>query len=97
MTHSNLKILLYRAIGLMLLFNPFLLDISPDQNAHAMGFLGKSAGGNKSSGSRVAISDPESEPGGQPPVHPTPEPATMLLVGGGIIGLAALKKKFMKK
>jgi hypothetical protein len=90
---SKLKILIYVAIGLMLLFTPFLLDVSPDGKAHAMGILSGSGGGGGSSDSQIVVADPESAP----PVHHTPEPATLLLVGGGAIGLAALRKKFMKK
>ena len=86
MIYSKLKILIYVAIGLTLLFTPFLLDISPDGKAHAMGFLGGSGGG-----------DNASVTGSAPAVHHTPEPTTLLLFGGGAIGLAALRKKFKKK
>ena len=93
MIHSKQRILIYVAMALALLFTPFLLDISPDGKAQAMGILGGSGGNNNSSDGGVAVVSP----GDQPPVHHTPEPATMLLVGGGAIGLVALRKKFRKK
>ena len=97
MLYSRLKLLFCLMIGLALLFSPFVLELSSDGKANAMGFLGSSGGSSKSSGSQVAVADPESKPGDQPPVYPNPEPATLLLVGGGALGLVALRKKFKKK
>ena len=111
MSHSKLKILHPLIAGLALLFVPILLEVPSDGKAYAMGFLGKKAKNDGSSGSRVALSDPDSNPGQEPapeqrpgepnsaPNRPTPvpEPATWLLFGAGAAGLAAFRKKFKKK
>ena len=96
MTRSKLRILIYLTISLTLLFAPVLLEISSDGNTYAMGWLRSSPSDGGSSGSRIAKS-PESPHPGSNPVASVPEPAIMLLVGGGVLGLAALRKKFKKK
>jgi hypothetical protein len=102
MAYSKLKILFYLIISVMLLFSPFLLDLSPDGKTYAMGVLGSSPGGHRSSGSQIAVSEPNNslDPGETAPNSspaPVPEPATLLLFGAGAVGMAAFRKKFRKK
>jgi len=99
MLYSKLKILFCLTVCLTILFAPFLLEISPDGKAYALGFLGGSGGNNhNSSPTGITISEPAQEPGpGATPVSPTPEPATLILFGAGALGLAAYRKKFRKK
>jgi hypothetical protein len=102
---SKMKIMIFLTMVVMLLFTPFLLDISPGGKAQAMAWLGGSSGGSsRSSVSPLAQSDPETKPlgpGEKGPESnspaPVPEPATMLLFGAGAVGLAAFRKKFRKK
>ena len=103
MMHSKLKILCFITMSLMLLFAPFLLDISPDGKAYAMGSTSSKPKSHHFSSGQFAYSNPDSnsdtnqtlDPGQAP--APVPEPATLLLFGAGAIGMAAFRKKFRKK
>jgi hypothetical protein len=96
MNFSKLKIIFCLIVCLTILFAPFLLEIFQDGKSYAF----SSRSGNKSSKTGDGSSftggytiEPGDDP---PPVHPIPEPATLLLLGAGAAGLAAIKK-FKKK
>ncbi len=103
MTYSKLKILFYLTVSLMLLFAPFSLEIFPGGETYAMGKWFSQDRSNSGSARHVRVASPEPKSGGPEPSPatgaptPVPEPATMLLVGAGAVGLAAFRKKFRKK
>lgn len=106
MNYSSVKIIFCVAVSLSVLMAPFALEIIPDGKAMALG----SHPGNKGkslerkpiskstswSGYKTRRADTQHEPYESRPIHPVPEPATMLLVGGGLAGMAMLRKKFKK-
>ena len=95
MTYSKLKVLFYLTVSLMLLFAPFSLEIFPGGETYAMGSWFSQDRSNSGSAGQVKVAT-QRGPESSPPVHPTPEPATLLLFGAGAAGLAAFKK-FRKK
>ena len=106
MDYSKFKILFCVAVSLTMLLAPFALDITPDGTAHA--FSSRSGNqpsfqvGQKTSGKKHQTSwsdyGPNSAEGqGHPQTtHQVPEPATMLMVGAGLAGLAIFRRKFKR-
>ena len=92
---SKFKVLFFLSMGLTLLFAPLSLEILPGGETYAMANWFSQDRSNNGSSGNVQVTSPEQAPG-TPAVHPTPEPATLLLFGAGAAGLAAFKK-FKKK
>ena len=93
----KLKLFLCLTVCLMLLFAPFLLDISQNGKVYAFSSRSHNRSSNIGESSTFGYTLPATEePTNDSPVR-VPEPATWLLVGAGAAGMAAFRKKFSKK
>ena len=104
MDFSKFKCFLGVAVCLAILLAPFALEFTPDGKALAFssraGNKGHSEFAHKPVHKKPQTSWSDYKPltteeqGGAQTTHPVPEPATMLLVGGGLVSLAIFRRKF---
>ena len=106
MDYSKLKCFLGVAVCFAILLAPFALEITPD--GKALAFTSRSGNNGHSQPTHKRIRQKlrtswseykslETEgQGGAQTTHQVPEPATLLLLGGGLVSLTIFRRKFKK-